>query len=224
MRCGAVSFSTQGEVAFQHQCGWERGHVPCRIKSGKYTGQQGDAYASENDGQIVFQCGIEIQRVKCLCLREASHDAQRNQPAQQHGAHGFQHQSRAERADRASQYLLRVDAADAHRGEGGGEVDKVHGGDADDQYGDENHQARVLQVARLEVEPRLGVVVHVTDRNNHGFNFLEIRWLLHLIVDNLVLNQLAVDFFVSDSGFQADESQIAPASPLVEVPFSPMRQ
>ena len=48
-------------------------------------------------------------------------------------------------------------------------------GDADDQYGDKNHQARVLQVARLEVEPRLGVVVHISDRNNHGFDFLEIR-------------------------------------------------
>ena len=208
-----LALAAQGVVALQHQCGREGGHIPCRIQSCDDAHGEGYHSRTRHILPVGEERGREAHERKHVQMDECRRDAQCNQPTYKDGTYRFEGEGTAQFAVGAAQYFLGVDAAHAHRGEGGAEVDQVDAGNGDDEHPDDHEQGGGAAASGLQVIGRVHRVVEVADGEDVEGGLVV---LVHVHpVDGSGGGYLAVGFFYAYAGFQAEEGEVVLASPVV---------
>ena len=144
---------------------------------------------------------------------QTGHQRQRKQPRKERDAHRLAHQTEAQRADRASEHLLRVDAPDAHRGKRRAEIDQVDRRHQDNQQGDADQQIQVLTASGLQEVVAFIRIIDIGQRKD-----VRLENGLRIVLQAFVhprLVHLNPDVLGGHARLQAEESAEVVAQPVV---------
>ena len=212
-RAQTLPLPRKREVALQHHGGREGSHVERGIESGQRPHRQRNHATQHHGLPIKQERRSEMKESEGTRAAQTGHQRQREQPREERDAHRLAHQAEAQRADRASEHLLRVDAPDAHRGKRRTEIDQVDRRHQDNQQGDADQQIQVLTASGLQEVVAFIRIIDIGQRKD-----VRLENGLRIVLQAFVhprLVHLNPDVLGGHARLQAEESAEVVAQPVV---------